>query len=372
MADFQTALAKIGELYFPMIEKQLSGKGLIMDQYSRQCVMTAISAINTVLDSKAISWNDEQLDKSSVNQILLSVASLKLNSSASPREVYFQLRNTPVKTKANGEEVTVWKKQIEMGIEGDGNDSILSRFGRGVEKVYPYWIIREGDTFEYPKFKGVECEPPAWEQTGKGNAVRVVYPVLYTDKTLHFHIAEREDVAKNLIAHINNGMMNETFGFAKDRHKATPDEKKKVAAKKSELLKKASELGLGALDDHDLQPWISPAWTEYQSRESMIVRKMRNNAIKKIPKDFGNAFVEMVYADTMDDYARSAHREIEENANREPIDIVAEVRPEPEVIPPDTEPKKKEAVDSPISQKTMDELDMDFENQVAASGRPGF
>lgn len=326
-----TALTKVNDAYFPMIEKQLSGKGLIMDQYSRQCVMAAISAINVVLDSKAISWNDEQLDKSSITQILLSVASLKLNPSASPREVYFQLRNTSVKSKVNGEEVTTWKKQIEMGIEGDGNDSILSRFGRGVEKVYPYWLVRDQDKFEYPKFKGVEYDPPEWEQTGKGDALRIVYPVLHTDKTLHYYIAERADVAKNLIAHINNQMMNETFGICKDRYKATPDERKKITAKKTEILKKSSELGLASLDDPDIQQWISPAWTEYHSREAMIIRKMRNNAIKKIPKDFGNAFVEMTYSEVSDESIIEIKREIAENANTEPLDIVADPDVQPDI-----------------------------------------
>lgn len=137
---FETGLAKITNTFAPMIESQLMSNGVNMDQYSKQCVINAISAINTVLDSKAIDWNNPDLDKNNVTQILMNVASLKLNASASPREVYFQLRNIKVTTP---DKKDIWKKQIEMGIEGDGNDAILANFGRNVEKVYPYWLVRK-------------------------------------------------------------------------------------------------------------------------------------------------------------------------------------------------------------------------------------
>lgn len=317
--SFSTALVKITDAYAPMIERQLTANGVSMDQYSKQCVVNAIGAINAVLDGKGVSWNDPQLDKNNVTQILLNVAALKLNAAASPREVYFQLRN--VKVTIDGKDV--WKKQIEMGIEGDGNDAILARFGRGVKQVRPFWLVREQDYFEYPTYSGLEMTPPKWTPTGKGEVVRVVYPIIFQDDSIQFFIAERDDVAKNLIAHINNNLMNETFGFAKSRFDAKPDDLKKINAKKKEILDKAKNLGLDALDDPELQQWISPAWKEYQSREQMLIRKMRNNIVKKIPKDFGNAFVEMIHSEATDPEYADVRREIEANANSEPIDIVA-------------------------------------------------
>ncbi|MFF2909966.1 hypothetical protein [Paenibacillus sp. NPDC057934] len=318
---FSTGLVKVTETYAPMIERQLSGNGVNLDPYSRQCVINAISAINTVLDSKAISWNDEKLDRNNITQVLMNIAALKLNAAASPREVYFQIRNVNVKAKQSDPDN--WRKQIEMGIEGDGNDAILSNFGRNVEKVYPYWLVREEDHFVYPKFRGVEYEPPEWSPTGRGEVVRVVYPILHTDKTLHYYISERDDVVKNLIAHMSNNMMNETFSICADRYKATSDQKKQIAAKKAEVLKRAKDLGIGALDDVDLQQFISPAWSEYQSRESMLIRKMRNNVVKKIPKDFNSAYVEMLHDEVNDpDYAE-VRREINENANTELLDVTS-------------------------------------------------
>jgi len=314
-----TALSSVVNQFLPHIERQLDGNGVKMDGYSKQCVINALSAIHSTLDSRGVQWNDKQFDRSTLTQALLSVASLKLNASASPREVYFQLRNVPIKDGTG--KTTGWKKQIEMGIEGDGNDAILARFGREIKKVGQFWLVREHDEFEYPRYVGLEVEPPKWTPSGKGDVVRVVYPILKNDNSVEFYIAEREDVARNLVAHINNNLMNETFGICADRYKATDKQKKEIAAKKAEILKKAKELGLDALDDPELQEYISPAWKEYQSREQMIIRKMRNNVVKKIPKDFGNAFIEMTYAENADETLAQANREIAEHANSEVVDI---------------------------------------------------
>ncbi len=317
-----TMLTKVNDTYFPMIEQQLDGKGIKLDGYSKQCILSALSAINAVLDTKGISWADAQLDRSNITQTLMDIACLKLNASASPREVYFQLRNVKTTRRdENGQSKDIWKKQIEMGIEGDGNDAILANFGRDVKKVGQYWLVRENDHFEYPKYNGLEMEPPKWTPTGKGEVVRVVYPITKTDGQVEFYIGERDDVARNLIAHINNNLMNETFGICKDRYKATDAERKQIAAKKTEILKKAKELGLDALDDPDLQDWISPAWTEYQSREQMIIRKIRNNIVKKIPKNFGNAYIEMTYWENDDKTIAETNRQISQYANSEVIDI---------------------------------------------------
>ncbi|CAM3709754.1 hypothetical protein COLU111180_04320 [Cohnella lubricantis] len=323
MNEFSTALVKVTDIYAPMIERQLNGNGVHLDPYARQCVVNAISVINSVLDSKAISWNDEKLDKNNITQVLMNVAALKLNAAASPREVFFQIRNVNVKAKPSDPDN--WRKQIEMGIEGDGNDAILNRFGRNVKQVRPYWLVREKDHFEYPGFNGLEMTPPVWRPTGQGEVVRIVYPIIFNDNSIQYFIGERDDVVKNLIAHMNNNMMNETFGVCADRFKATSEQKKQIAAKKAEILKKAKEAGLGALDDPELQQYISPAWSEFHSREQMLIRKMRNNIVKKIPKDFGSAFVEILHNNVADETYSSVQREISENANSEPIDVEAKV-----------------------------------------------
>ena len=366
--SYSTGLVKITDTFAPMIERQLTANGVHMDQYAKQCVINAIGAINAVLDSKGIDWNDPQLDRNNITQILLNVAALKLNAAASPREVFFQLRN--VKVVVAGKDV--WKKQIEMGIEGDGNDAILARFGRNVKQVRPFWLVREHDHFEYPSYNGLEMTPPKWTPTGKGEVVRVVYPIIFQDDSIQFFIAERDDVVKNLIAHISNNLMNETFGICKDRFNATPAQQKQIAEKKKEILDKAKSKGLEALDDPELQQWISPAWREYQSREQMLIRKMRNNIVKKIPKDFGSAFVEMIHAEATDpDYAE-VRREMLQNANSEPIDVDYTVKPDPEEKPatqpePEAAPEpQQQSSQSPESAVTQQPASTSFDSGQSA------
>ena len=299
----KTQLAKVNDTYLPMITNQLETNNIKFSEYAKSCVVNAISAINTTLDTNGISWSDKQLDTNGLTQVLLSVAALQLNATANPRECYFQLRNVSYKgVDENGKPATLWKKKIEWAIEGDGYDSLVSRFGRDVKKVYPHWLVREGDEFKYPRYVGLELTPPEWNPTGNGKVVRVVYPIQSTDGSINYYIAERADVKKNLIAHISNNLMNETFGICADRYKADDKQKQQIAEKKKEVLTQAKELELDALlDSADFDKYISPAWKEEQSRESMIIRKMRNNIVKKIPKNFASSLENELYNESADE-----------------------------------------------------------------------
>lgn len=317
-SQFKSMLTKASDIYFPMIQRQLEDNSIEMDDYAKKCVMNSISAINETLDIAGVRWNDKQLDQSNLTEILLSVASLKLNASASPNEVYFQIRN--VKRKEKGKDI--WKKQIELGIEGDGNDAILARFGRDVKQVMKFWEVRENDKFEYPMFNGLEMTPPKWQPTGQGKVVRVVYPLIKRNDIIEYHIAERADVIRNLIAHVNNNLMRETFGIAKDTYSATPAQRKEINDKKQEILTKVDDLGIdNALDNPELQKYISPAWKSLQSRESMLIRKMRNNVVKKIPKDFGSVIAELSFDKSSNFDENIINQEVNNNANREMIDF---------------------------------------------------
>ena len=289
--EYKTRLVMVNDTYLGMIENQMSGHNIELAEYGKTCVINALSSINELLTSNGLAFGDPVLDTGTLTTALLTVATLQLNAKAANKEVYFQLRNK--KVSEGGKEV--WKKQLEMGIEGDGWDSLISRFGRDVKKVYPYWCVRSGDKYTPPRHRGIDLIAPEWEETGMGEVVRVVYPILHNDNTVHYYTCEKDEVLKNLYAHITNNLMNETFGLSKKRQEATPDELKEIAAKKKAILNKAQSLGWGALDDEEITPYISPSWTEYHSRESMIIRKMRNRICKAIPKDFGSAYTSDVY-----------------------------------------------------------------------------
>lgn len=317
--EMNTKLSYYANQYTGLMERDFAEHGLQFDNYSKQCVMASMSAIYGLVTSNKEAM--ESLQGSNLRQVIGQVASLKLNANAVPRECYFQLRS---KQGADGS----WHKEVELGIEGDGNDAILRQFGVGVKKVHPVWLVKEGDIFAYPKHKGMEMTPPEWEEKGESQKViRVVYPVEMTDGHVEYLIAERESVKTNLFAHIRNNLMNETFGLlgtkkdksgknvSRTRYDATPDEKKQIDVKKEEIFSalRACETLEDMLSCDTAKPYISAAWLD--TPEAMIVRKMRNNAIKKYPKDF-NAIASQSLMQ-MDETYQQVQEEIAENANSE-------------------------------------------------------
>ena len=287
------------------------------DDYSRKCAADAMSAIYQLVQNTDKA-DLSQIDTSNLRDAVIKCASLKLSATALPREVYFQLRNKNVGNN--------WVKEIELGVEGDGNDALLRNFGVGIQKVYPVWLVCEGDIFEYPKRKGLTVEPPGWEPQGKSSkVVRVVYPIKLRGKDgEEYLIAERDSVKVNLMAHIRNNMMNETFGICKSRFDATEEQKKKINQKKEEIFDALRQCE--TVDDmlacEMAKPYISAAWLD--NSESMIVRKMRNNAIKKYPKDL-NALANQSMVQ-IDDVYRTSKEEIEENENSQDFLIEGEVQ----------------------------------------------
>lgn len=295
--------------------------GVSFDEYSKQCAMAAMTSIYQLVKDSDKVKDLNSLDTSNLREIVGQAASLKLNANAVPRECYFQLR-----TKKVGDN---YMQVVEMGIEGDGNDAMLRNYGENVDTVYPCWLVKDGDEFSYPKHKGIEMTPPEWEEKGQSQKViRVVYPIKLKDGTFQYLIAEREGVKVNLFAHVRNNLMNETFGICKNRYNATDKQLEEIKAKKEEIydaLRKCETIE-DMLDCEIAKPFISAAWLD--TPESMIVRKMRNNAVKKYRKDF-NSMAKQSF-NQLDDTYVSVQEEIAENANSEDfiVDDVVEVTEE--------------------------------------------
>lgn len=316
--EFTTGLSQWTNTITGLVSRDFEQNGVKYDEYSKQCAMNAMGAIFQLVqnDDKADMGN---LNTSNLREVVAQCASLKLNASAMPREVYFQLRNKQI----GGQ----WCKVVEMGIEGDGNDSLLRQFGNNIDTVYPVWLVKEGDDFTYPRRRGIEIEPAEWTPKGLSDkTVRVVYPVKLKDGTIDYLIAEREPVRTNLIAHIRNNLLNETFGICENRYKATPKQKEQIRARKEEVLSAIRECE--TLEDilrcEAAKPYISAAWLD--TPEAMIVRKMRNNAIKKFPKNLNSMSSSSLLQ--LDETYKVAQEEIKENENSQEF----AVEDEPDVV----------------------------------------
>lgn len=318
--EFTTGLSQWTNTITGLVSRDFEQNGVQYDEYSKQCAMNAMSAIyQLVQNTDKTDMNN--LNTSNLREVVAQCASLKLNANAMPREVFFQLRSKQV----GGQ----WVKMVEMGVEGDGNDALLRQFGNNVDTVYPVWLVKEGDDFTYPRRRGIEIEPAEWTPKGLSDkTVRVVYPVKLKDGTIEYLIAEREPVRTNLIAHIKNNMLNETFGFVtgknskgkdRTRYDATAEEKAKINAKKEEILSAVRECE--TLEDilkcEVAKPYISAAWLD--TPEAMIVRKMRNNAIKKFPKNLNSMASSSLLQ--LDETYKASQEEIAENENSEEFTI---------------------------------------------------
>lgn len=318
--EFTTGLSNWTNTITGLVSRDFEQNGVKYDEYSKQCAMNSMSAIYQLVQNTD-KTEMKNLNTSNLREVVAQCASLKLNANAVPREVYFQLRSKQI----NGQ----WCKIVEMGIEGDGNDALLRQFGNGIDTVYPVWLVKEEDDFTYPRRRGIEIEPAEWTPKGLSDkTVRVVYPIKLKDGTVDYLIAEREPVRTNLIAHIRNNMTNETFGVCADRYKATPKQKEEIKSKKEEILSvvRSCETLEDILNCEVARPYISAAWLD--TPEAMIVRKMRNNAIKKFPKNLNSMASSSLLQ--LDETYKASQEEIKENENSQEFvvddesDVVAE------------------------------------------------
>lgn len=325
----KTGLQKMQETFVSSLVESNAKLNIILDDYQRVCAFNIVAKMQDMLTNEGKTFND--IDTNNIVNILQTATMLNLNITAVPRECYLIFRNVKV-----GD---TWKKVFEFGIEGDGNDKVLRKYGVDVKRVHPIWVVREGDDFTYPSFSGIDVTPPTWSPKGyTGKVTKVVYPIEMNDGLVTYHITERESVVTNLQAHISNNLMK-------------AKEADINVANKAKLLKEIASMGLEELIQYEpAQNWISPAWKNAGSSEAMILRKLRNNCVKKIPKDFSNAFIAKAYESTYEDYEQydedprinkeeALEAEIDENAQATPIETNLTID---EVIEEDSEqPKEK-------------------------------
>ena len=312
--EFTTAISAWTNNITNLVTRDFEEVGISLDEDNKRCAVHAMESIfHLVTESGAEMKN---LNTSNLREVVEHCASLKLDAAAMPRECYFQIR----KKQVNG----VWTASVEMGVEGAGYEAMLRNYGVNVKTVYPTWVIKDGDTFVFPKRKGLKVEPPEWEPAGKSNKViRVVVPIMLNDGTEQYLMSDRKDVVVNLFAHIRNNLMNETFGICTSRYKATDKQKDEIAGKKEEIYEKLRQCETvdEMLAIPEARPYISAAWLD--STEAMITRKLINNCVKKFPKSL-NTIAHRSALEMNDEY-RAAQEEIAENENAEDfIDISEE------------------------------------------------
>lgn len=261
---FRSGLQKVTEAYSSSVISQLKNLGITATPTQTQCIALGVQKMNEALDATKGDFKKtwDNIDKSSITDCLTQIALMEINLASYPAEGYVAIK---------GDKMT-------FAPQGEGYRTLVEKFGRNVDRVYEPWLVKEGDDFKYPHFKGVEIEPPEWIPKGYGKCIRVVYPIKMTDGTIQYLIAEREQVKGNLLAHVANNL---TKG------------KNKNLDLYNTLIKKAENKTLDELlhDDEFLRNGlVSPAWKE-PNCESMVIRKMKNNVLKNFPKDTSSVVI---------------------------------------------------------------------------------
>lgn len=263
---FETGLDKVTNTYLPSVVQSLKNVGLETNDYQKQCMIGALQKMNDLRKSSDGVKEWSKLDQTSIKNTLIQIAESELSVTSFPCEASIVLRGD----------------QYTFSPQGEGWRKLVEKYGIGVKKVHEPWLVREKDEFKYPHFKGISIEPPEWTPKGTGKVIRVVYPVEMTDGEVQYLIAEREEVKTNLLMAINNNLM-----------------KKEDKQTKAEILAKAKDMTLEQiLADKDIiiRGKVSAAWSGPTS-ENMIIRKMKNNALKNFPKDYHNTFVTTMMED---------------------------------------------------------------------------
>lgn len=353
-----SGLAKYADAYSYQIANMANDAQLKLSTAQQLAVTAGAQQIYALCEANHLPT--KALNHSNVSKVLFNLAMLGLNPNAVPHECYLLIRNNKQKVKdENGRDLWIEKPTVELGLEGDGNDALVRKYGVDVQSLSAPFIVREGDEFTLPYFDGEKMCPPTWKPKNlSGKPILVFYVLTKKDGSKEYPMADRESVAMNLKAHIINNLQGV------DEKVKNPIIEKIDGMKLDELLSEQSLRSISSkrynpssktFEEYQ-KPLISPAYLNPHSREEMLIRKMRNNCLKKYPKNFDQAFTATAYESTFEDQEANnnsfvpdpqaaVEAEFEEKANKEEPKSVMVPKEEPkadgngEVIQPIDRPK---------------------------------
>lgn len=275
------------------IEASNAQIGASLSEYGRTCVTNAIGGLIQATKTAGIEFSS--LDGTLLRLQLANVGYLELNYSAG--EVYFDLRKqTTWLTDSSGRKVPKTTYQLAIKPQGIGNEQLTRTYGVGLKPqtgLHAPWLVREGDEFTYPQYDGLKVTPPKWvPKNPDGKVILVVYCAEKVDGSVEYLMATRESVKANVIAQIRQNMLYDKR-FKKKTAKG--EEYIDTSARDAwydELNKFAESHSLEELlAEPKYAECVNPTYTSGGSKEQMIIRKMKNNALKNYPKDYKQSYI---------------------------------------------------------------------------------
>lgn len=325
--------------------------------YGSKCMINAIGGI--VALTKANGINIQDIDSTLLRLQIQNIGYTELNLATQPAEVYIDIRKN---YRKEGDTKTPLYS-IAIKPQGAGNEKLVRKYGVGLVKgtgLHPAWLVREGDDFEYPYFDGLKMTPPKWRpHSYDKKVIMVVYPCEKVDGSIEYLIATREGIKPNLIAQIRQTTLHEF-------KKPSPNGKYEVddEAKRNEFYEKVNNAFETMtvdeiLADPEWSKWLTPTYTSGGSREAMIIRKMKNNALKNYPKEYDSSAicnaVEGMFEDRDDSLKVKKNDDIIENVEADINAPVNEDAPKDFEVDEDGVVKKEEKVVEAVIEKKVDE-----------------
>lgn len=349
------------------LEKANQEFGTDFTKYGKTCAINCIAGIVSFCKNNGIDM--QKIDATLLRLQVQNVGYTELNYASIPSEIYFDLRKSTkkVKDKETGEIVELETYSIAIKPQGAGNEKLVRKYGVGLKKdtgLHNAILIREGDEFIMPQFNGIEMTPPIYKpqlQNANNKIIAVVYPAEKEDGSVEYLIAVRESVKANVVAQVRQ---NTLYQFKKEvEYKG----KNGQTYKREEIDKEARDLFYDRLNakaesmtleellkDEEVLKYINPTYTSGGSKEQMILRKMKNNALKNYPKEYDNSYVKNAVENMFEDFDESllerkdivkkVEKELDEDFNDdvvedfEVIDAKVEEKQEPK-----QEPKQEQA-----------------------------
>lgn len=281
------------------VEKGLQEVGQTFTDYGKQCVINAMAAI--IINCKNNKIKPGDIDQTMLKIALTNVGLTELNFNAIPAEAFIDLRKAGGRKDDKGE----YHENYSIAIrpQGAGNEKLVRRFGVNVKDLKSPLLIREGDEYELPGFDGEKMTPFTWKPKSLDKKViMVVYPLLKKDGTYEYLMATRDSIIPNLIAQIRqNNLYSEKFKKTNSKGYEYID-----TSLRDEFYEKLNKSFEGKtldeiLADPEWKDELSNTYTSGGSKEAMILRKMKNNALKYYPREYNSAAVAEAVKDMFED-----------------------------------------------------------------------
>ena len=199
----------------------------------------------------------------------------------------------------------------------------------------------------------MQVVPPKWTPKSLyGKVKMVVYPVEKENGDVEWLMADRSSVIANVVAQVRQ---NALYAFILKDENGKPSYRygKQVVDSKAraafyEKNNQRAEEANGDLDkflaNPEVKKYINPTYTSFGSKEAMIERKMKNNALKQYPKDYESSIVAKAVSDMAEDYDESLNNRDFADSEQ---DVVQSVEEETKA-----EPKGDKVPDFEVNEET--------------------